>query len=142
MIESVKDLELDTIDASAENVYDLLDARLQEKLNISLGTLKQNVVDYLVSHAEEITLELPNIAPYGKYEKLIEDNDDMAEFLKTEAAKPEAWQLSDINDDEKFVNLVKFEFICKAVDEGQVLAGRVFISKSGVVRHAFVLVND
>jgi hypothetical protein len=141
MIESVKDLELDEIDPEAENVYDLVDARLQEKLNISLNSLKQLLSEYVVSHAEEITLELPNIAPYGQYDKLIEDNDEMAEFLKKEVSKPEAWLLAGILDDEKFTSLIKFKFICKAVDEGQVLEGYVFTSKAGIVRHSFVLVN-
>jgi hypothetical protein len=140
MIESIADLHFEELDEKAENFYELVDAKLQEKLGITLLVMQESLCKYVSAQAEEIALELPNIAPNGDYSKLIEDNDGMATFLKEEVAKPNVWILAGAQDYEN-KSLFKFEFLCKAVDEGKTLIGKVFISKSGVIRHAFVVID-
>lgn len=143
MIDSVKDLGLDELDKEEvdEKFWELLDQRLQEKLGLSLEKLKQSVCDSIKERAEEVALDLPNIAPYGDYGAMLEDNDSMTSFLKDEASKPENWILFSIAPDHKNENLLKFLLKNKAVDDGGVLQGLVFTNKSGVIRHSFCQVD-
>lgn len=143
MIDSVKDLGLDELDKEEvdEKFWELLDQRLQEKLGLSLEKLKQSVCDSIKERAEEVALDLPNIAPYGDYGAMLEDNDSMTSFLKDEASKPENWILFSIAPDHKNDNLLKFLLKSKAVDDGEVLQGLVFTNKSGVIRHSFCQVD-
>lgn len=115
-----------------------MDAVIQEKLGVSFEMFKQALSDYTVSHAEELTHEFTNIAPLGDYSKLLEDNDSMAEFLKTEAHKPEHWYLVGVREpDEKHKNLITFSFGNRAVDDGENFEGFVYVSFQGKIRHAF-----
>lgn len=143
MIDSVKDLGLDELNKEEvdEKFWELLDQRLQEKMGLSLEKLKQSVCNSIKERAEELALDLSNIAPYGDYGSMLEDNDSMANFLKKEASKPENWKLYSINVDTKNENLLKFLLFCKAVDDGDVIQGVVFTNKSGVIRHAFCQVD-
>lgn len=140
MIENVTDLGLKEAlkDLEGEALLVKLDEVLRKKLNVGLEDIKKPLLEYLVSHAEELTLELPNIVPFGNYEKMLEDNDSMTQFLKTEAADSKHWIIWEVSSDEKFPQLIRFAFICQAVDDGGSLKGTVFVSKTGVVRHAFV----
>ncbi len=132
MIESLADLELKE-DDKAEDV----DKKIQEKLGLSLVEMQQILSQYVLEHAEELTHDFANIAPLGDYSKLLEDNDGMAEFLKTEAHKPEHWRLYSVRQNETNQTLISFDFLNDAVDEGRSFEGFVFVSKSGKVRHAF-----
>lgn len=142
MIESIKDLGLDDLNQDDENFWDQLDQRLKERLGVSAVEIKEALSAALVKTAEEISLEMPNIAPYGDYEKLLEDNDGMTEFLKKEAGKPDNLLIYSIVEDDKQKQLLKFTLICKAVDEGESLKGFVYVSKAGVIRHAFAQVES
>ncbi len=146
MINSIKDLELDEILKDFDNlevheIEEKLDVVLQEKLGIGLVALRNSLSEYVKNKAEELALDLPNIAPYNDYGILLEDNDSMTAFLRSEAFKSENWFLNTIQDDDKNKNLIKFVFKNKAVDDGNVLEGLVFVNKSGVIRHAFAQVD-
>lgn len=146
MIDSIKDLGLDEIlkdfeKLEANEIEEKISAALQEKMNLSLGILRDSLSESVKNRAEELALDLPNIAPYNDYGKLLEDNDSMATFLKDEAAKPENWLLTFLQEDHKNKTLIKFVFVNKAVDDGHVLEGLVFVNKSGVIRHAFAQVD-
>ncbi len=121
-----------------EDTSDAIDQILQEKLGVSLETLKQALAAYVQDKAEELALQLPNIVPYGDYEKLLENNDDMSKFLREEASKVENWDLKWIQPSESKVKLLEFAFNCKAVDEGEALKGFVFLGLTGIIKHAFV----
>lgn len=140
MIESAADLGLQQAlkDLEGEAIFVKIDEILKEKLNLGLEDVKKPLLEYLTSHAEEVCLELPNIVPFGDYDKILEDNDSMAQFLKTDAADSKHWLLYAVSDDDKFPQLIRFLFLCTAIDEGEALKGTVFASKTGVVRHAFV----
>ena len=145
MINSIKDLGLDEVLKDFDNletheIEEKLDVVLQEKLGIGLGALRNSLSEYVKNKAEELALDLPNIAPYNDYGTLLEDNDSMTAFLRNEAFKLENWFLNTIQDD-KNKNLIKFVFKNKAVDDGHVLEGLVFVNKSGVIRHAFAQVD-
>ena len=146
MIDSIKDLGLDEAlkdvdNLEAHEIEEKINAVLQEKMNIDLNSLKNSLSQSVKNRAEELALDLPNIAPYNDYGKLLEDNDSMATFLKDEAAKPENWLLTFIQEDNKNKTLIKFSFANKSVDDGHVLEGLVFVNKSGVIRHAFAQVD-
>lgn len=134
MVESVKDLGVFELDEKAENFLELLDVQLKEKLNLSLLQIKEALCKAIIDKAEEISLECPNIAPYGDYGKLLEDNDSMTDFLKKEASKPETLILHLIAVDEKLKQLFSFGFDSIAVED---LKGTVYVSKSGIIRHAY-----
>lgn len=144
MIDSIADLGLDeaiTEDLKDEELEAKLDTLLQEKLGVSLVSLKNSLHDSVKNRAEELALDLPNIAPYNDYGAMLEDNDSMSTFLRDEATKLENWVLYTISEDHKNKTLLKFLFLNKAVDDGKILQGLVFVSKSGVIRHAFAQVD-
>jgi len=143
MIESVKDLGLEEAvkDLKDEEVEGVVDSLLQEKMGIGLEALRAKLEESLKNRADELALDLPNIAPYNDYGKMMDDFGSMSEFLRDESSKPENWIIHSIMDDAKNKALVKFTFVNKSVDDGHTLQGLVFVSKSGVVRHAFAQVD-
>lgn len=146
MINSIDDLGLNEIlkDFDKLEVHEIesrIDSVLQEKLGVGLGNLRNSLCESVKNRAEELALDLPNIAPYNDYGKLLEDNDSMSSFLRDEAAKLENWFLNSIQEDNKNKNLFKFVFLNKAVDDGNVLEGIVFVNKNGVIRHAFAQID-
>jgi hypothetical protein len=116
--------------------------KIEAKMNIN--NMKEALSDWVLGHAEELSLELPNIAPHGDYSKLIEDNDGMTNFLKTEVYKLENWKLTSVkNSDITPSQLIAFGFRNKAVDDGgEGFAGYVYANKESMIRHAFVVVED
>ena len=135
MIESIKDLELDDLDPKNDDFKSKLDEKLKEKLNISVKEMQDVLSTSLISSSADIAGELNNIIAYNDYDKIIEDENDMVEFLKNEASKPENFWLYGIQEDN---GLLKFHFINMAVDEGDVVNGFVFVSKGGKIKHYFV----
>jgi hypothetical protein len=128
--------DLNDLDIKEDDTIEQIVQKYLDKLCITMDQMKEVLSVATQNKAEEIALELTNIAPLGKYEDLIEDNEGMANFLKTEAYKPEHWGLLKIDSTNS--NLVKFIFACNAVDEGESVNGFVFVSESGKIRHAFV----
>ena len=141
MIESIADLGLKELDSKEPDFWEKFDNIIQEKIGINLATIKQSLIDYVTSHAEELSLELPNLTPHGNYAKMIENNDGMTEFLKKEVSDLNLWQVKSVSDHDQYKQLIRFELICTAVDDGETLDGKVFVSKAGVIRHAFVTIN-
>lgn len=135
MIESIKDLELDSLNPKDDDFKSKLDEKLKEKLNISVKEMQDVLSTSLISSSSDIAGELNNIIAYNDYDKIIEDYDDMVEFLKTDASKPENFWLYGLQEDN---GLLKFHFINMAVDEGDVVNGFVFVSKGGKIKHYFV----
>jgi hypothetical protein len=127
------------LDINEEDKIEQIEEKLKRVLNLTSDDMKPHICTWLKSHAEELTLQLTNIAPHGDYEKLIEDNDGMAEFLKNETAKPENWKLSLISAYNKENSLIKFTFSTPSVDIGKSLRGLVFVGPKGNMRHAFVV---
>ena len=135
MIEKMSDLNLDKLDPKAEDYLDQLDNLVKESLGISFADLRAPIISYVSSHAEELSLQFPNIAPYGDYSKLIEDNDGMSEFLK-KLDQPTDWKISVLEEDKKY-GLLKFGFICTSVDDGDALEGFTYVTMNGKVKHSF-----
>jgi dsDNA-binding SOS-regulon protein len=120
---------------------DQVAAKIQNKLGTSLEQMKEVLSKSVIDRAEELTLDFVNIAPMGDYDKLLEDNDSMAEFLKMEAHKLEHWKLykifvSDVNKD-----LLSFVFKNIAVDDGENFEGFVFVTKTGKIKHGFARIE-
>lgn len=137
MIEQYSDLQLHEA-KSIEEVEQIV----KEKLGVSFEEMKQRLSDYVSTHAEELTHEFVNMAPLGDYSKLLEDNDSMAEFLKSEAHKPEHWIAESVGPSDVQKNLISFQFSNKAVDDGTVFDGFVYVSLQGKIKHAFAQGND
>jgi len=127
------------LDFKEEDEVEQREEKIKKVLGIGTTDMKPYICSWLKDHAEELTLELTNIAPYGNYEKLIEDNDGMAEFLKNESTKLENWKPSHFEPADKESSLIKFTFYTESVDTGESLKGLVFVNPNGVVRHAFVV---
>jgi len=124
-----KDLGLEDKDKT-----DQIDEKVREKLGIGLSEMKDALSQSVQERAVEIVESMINIAPMGDYERLMEDPDDMATFLRDEAHKPEHWVLNFL----EFKNdHFHFSFLNKAIDEGDNFVGSVFVSQSGKIRHAF-----
>jgi len=132
MIEKFEDLGLETTDD-----LDKIDVKIKEKLGISFTDMTNALSEYVISHAEELARDFVNIAPFGDYSKLLEDNDSMREFLKNEAHKPEHWLISSISPSDLKKDLISFNFINKSVDDGDIFQGFVYVSFGGKIKHAF-----
>ncbi|WP_143507984.1 hypothetical protein [Ectopseudomonas mendocina] len=114
-----------------------VEQKLQEKLGLSVQEMREALSKYTVDNAERLTHEFVNMAPLGDYSKLLEDNDSMAEFLKTEAHKPEHWQLFGVRVSDVNSGLLSFNFSNDSIDDGDVFNGFVFVSMQGKIKHAF-----
>jgi hypothetical protein len=132
MIEKMEDLDL-----QVEDTMEQVQQKIQEKLGVSILELQQALSNHVVEKAESLTHEFVNIAPLGDYSKLLEDNDSMAEFLKTEGHKPEHWILYGVRVSDVNPNLLSFNFTNDAVDDGEIFQGFVFVSFQGKIKHAF-----
>lgn len=132
MIDNFEDLGLDDKDEMPQ-----VEQKIQEKLGLTVAEMKAALGDYVQGHAEELTHEFVNMAPLGDYSKLLEDNDSMSEFLKTEGFKSEHWELRGIRASDVQKNLLSFEFANKSVDDGESFQGFVYVSFQGKIKHAF-----
>lgn len=147
MIEKFADLGLDALDEEeieASSIEEYNQQRLakaetliKEKLGVSFDEMKQALSVYVASHGEELALEMVNIAPLGDYGNLLEDNDSMAEFFKSEAHKVEHWVLESVRPSDVNENLISFQFRNNSIDDGESFQGFVFVSLQGKIKHAF-----
>lgn len=119
-----------------------IDKLLQEHLHISLAECAQALSNSLAERAEELLPDLLNLAPYGNYEKLTDDETIMLKFLKEEAVKLENWELQFMDVKKKDDKILEMVFFNKSVDDGDLLKGFIFLGLSGKIRHAFCQVNS
>lgn len=121
-----------------------LNDRLKEKLGVSIEDLQNVLSKKAIEDAEKLTVQMKNIAPHGDFSKLIENNQEMAEWMKTEGHKPENWAIEEIFDDPnmRLKFLIRLRFSNRAVDEGETIFGTVLLSKNGVVRHSMVQASE
>jgi hypothetical protein len=117
------------------------DKILREKLGIGFTECSQALCESLQDRAQEVAEDLPSMAPYGDYGKLSEDPEVITKFLRDEASKPENWKIEFIEVRKANDQLMELIFVNKAVDDGDVLKGFVFIGLSGKIRHAFAQVH-
>lgn len=136
MLESFKDLKLS--ESKNETEMEII---LKEKLGIGFSECAKALSDSLIERAEKLLEDLPNIAPYNDYYKMIEDKVLMLKFLQEDAAKLENWIIQFIEIKKEKDQLMELVFFNKAVDSGDVVKGFVFLGLSGKIRHAFVQVN-
>ena len=129
-------------DLSKLETVEQIEAYVQEKLGMNFSEVKARLSSNVKDKAEELTHEFTNIAPYGEYDKMLEDNDSMADFLRAEAAKDENWLLQELQVVKSGgQDMLQCMFVNKSVDDGTSLEGHVFLSKTGKIRHAFVQGN-
>src|SRR5271166_2816875 len=137
MVNDFKDLKFD----EAKTPEDL-DKVLREHFGIGFQECSEALSKSLVERCAELIDDMPNLAPYGNYEKLMEKPEDMLQFLKDEASKPENWEIQFIEVKKDKDQLMELVFFNKAVDDGDILKGFVFIGLSGKIRHAFAQVHS
>lgn len=135
-MEDWKELDFESLDPE-KDLIEQVTARLQEKLGITTEQMTASLSEWVQGHAEEMTLDMVSLTPNGEYDKTMENNDDMANFLKTEAHKPENWVMHSIGRTKDKPPMLEVIFINKAVDDGTTMHGYVFIGLSGKIRHAF-----
>ncbi len=136
MVESFKEIPFD----EAKGAEDI-DKLLQQHLNVSLAQCGEALSASLQERAEEFAGELTSVAPHGDYGKLMENPEDIAKFLREDAAKPERWSLEFLEYKKEKDQLIELVFSNTAVDDGDNLKGFVFIGLSGKIRHAFPQVH-
>jgi hypothetical protein len=119
-----------------------IDALLQEHLKISLNDCHEALSNSLQKRAEEMAAELTSLAPYGDYGKLTEDPEIITTFLREEATKLDNWKIEFLEVKSDKDQLMELVFHNKAVDDGDILKGFVFIGLSGKIRHAFPQINS
>ena len=125
------------LDFQIDNTEEQIEEKIQEKLGIGLNDLRSALSTYVVDKAEELTHQFTNIVPYGDYEKMLEDNDSMAAFLRDEASKSENWKLQWLEITKTEVPMLHFCFINTAVDEGEGFTGNVYVGLNGKIKHVF-----
>ena len=135
MVESFKEIPF----SDAKN-YEELDVMIRKHLGIGFSECQQSLSESLMARAEELAEEIPSVAPYNNYDKFTEDKIVIANFLREEAHKPENWEIQFV-ESKKDSELIEFIFFNKAVDEGDILKGFVFVGLSGTIRHSFAQVN-
>jgi hypothetical protein len=126
---------LDYFDLKEGDDNETVIKKVTDKLGVSIDQMKEAISLAVQTKASDIALDIFNIAPFGDYSKLLEDSDSIVDFLKTEAYKPEHWELECFNLEKS--NLIKFIFVCNAIDDGDLLEGFVFVNEAGKIKHAF-----
>lgn len=135
MIEKIEDLDVAKSDSIEE-----VEKVIIEKLGVSFPDMIKAICAFIQNEAEKLTEDFVNIVPNGDYSLLIEDPDSMAEFLRNEAAKETSWKIESFAPDAK-KPMIQFVFANTVVDEGESFKGYVYVSFSGVIRHAFAQVE-
>lgn len=144
MSEDPKPLDIPTLFAAMEKTTSAedIDKVLREHCSIGLVECAQALSESLLERTEELMPDMVNLAPYGNYEKLTEDPVVMLQFLKEEASKPENWEFQFISAKKEGNQIMELIFYNKAVDDGDLLKGFVFMGVSGKIRHAFTQVHS
>ena len=128
-----KDLNISSEDTTSE-----VEAKIKEKLGLEFSAMKEALSTFVKEKAEELSLEFNNIAPYGDYGELLEDNEKMVNFLKEEASLTKNWEISHFMQSDVDPSLLQFIFNNSSVDDGNSFQGHDFVSKNGKIKHAFV----
>lgn len=136
MIEKVEDL-----DVSESDTVEDVEKIIAEKLGVSFQQMIAAICEFVKAKAEDLTQEFVNIVPNGDYSLIIEDAEGMAEFLRNEAAKESSWKIKSFAPDGK-KPMIQFTFDNTVVDEGDTFKGYVYVSFSGVIRHAFAQLDS
>lgn len=161
MIESLDDIKVDWTKLTDEDFQDSIkgsekatledlnqvwrskvEDKIKEKLGLSFQDMVEKLGPYVLKNCDKIADQMRNLAPYGQYDKLMEDKSQMLDFLKQELVKPEVWRLQEYTLDSKFKKMVVFKFKCSAIDQADSVFGNVLVSFSGAIRHAFITVDD
>lgn len=131
---------VEDIDASkkTEDIDDIL----RKHLTIGFAECAEALSKFLLERGEECLEDMFNLAPYGDYAQLTEDKEVMLKFLQEEAIKPENWIIQLVEIKKKGDQLIEILFFNKAVDDGDILKGFVFVGASGKIRHAFAQVHS
>lgn len=128
---------LDKVEGDAAKFKEIL-SNLESNNNTPDFMIK-SLCDYVNINADKISNDFKFLAPYGKYEKLLESKEDISNFVKLECSKQDNWKLHSIySQDSK--NLLKLIFDCTAADSN--LRGYVIVSNDGKIKHLFANYND
>lgn len=137
MIDKLTDLPLDDVKEP-----EAIDKVLREHLGMGFSECAEALSKSLLQRTNELVGEMINLAPYGDYDKLTDNPETMLNFLKEEASKQENWQIEFLEVKKPQEHLMELVFFNKAVDDGDILKGFVFVGLSGIIRHAFVQINN
>jgi hypothetical protein len=118
------------------------DRILREYTGTGLSECATALTASLLERVDELLEELPYVSPHGDYGKMMEDKDLIREFILTEAAKDENWTFQFLEVRKAKDTLVELVFFNKAIDDGDILKGFVFLGFSGAIRHCFPQVNS
>jgi len=137
---------IDKLNIAKEDTPEQREAKIEAVLGVSIEKMRQALEKKIQEQADKLVPDLINVAPYGDYGNLIEDSDKIIGFLKEEASQAKNWKITAITLDggERLGESdgFGFSFVNTAVDEGDLLYGRVFVGGGGEIRHVMVYVDD
>lgn len=135
MITSFEDLGL-----TGEEDATQVQAILEEGLEIKFEDILERLNSCLRERASEVAENFLVMVPFEDYDKLLEEQPQMVQFLREQAAQSKHWQPKYIGNsrDKKLPNMVELLFNNTAVNDGEAVMGYVFLSFSGKVLHLFV----
>lgn len=136
MINDILDLEL-----NEEDSMEILESKIKDKLGVDFDSMKNALSKFIKDNLKELSEDFINIVPYGDYGKMLEEKEEICNFLLDEVSKLENWKLYYLTPSDANPDLIQFVFKNGSVDEGDTFEGHVFVSKSGKIRHAFTQVN-
>jgi deoxyribodipyrimidine photolyase-like uncharacterized protein len=132
------DLNSETISFSPDLTSEQVEAKIEEKWEVKFSALRETLEAYTKEHAQALAKQFITLAPYGKYEELLEDQEKIADFLSSEASQH--WKLYSLeHTDTRLVSepLMSLTFISEAVPD-QELKGFIYLGMNGKIKHAFV----
>mgnify|MGYP001206206830 CR=1 FL=1 len=118
------------------NNYESYLESLFEPTSLTVVQLKEVLKNKMQEKAEELSLEMENIAPFNDYSKLIEDNDGMAAFMKNEASNSENWKCVSFSKYNDFIIISRFSN--KAIDNSDNIFGFVYFSIFGKIKYVHI----
>lgn len=121
-----------------EEYVELIQNIAQDIFKISFDEMKQTLCSFVDNHAEELSRQFINIAPFGDYDLLMESNDEMTSFLRQEATKLENWHIMSLFPSDVNKGLMEFIFVSSVCgDDDEEFKGFVYVNDSGKIKHAF-----
>lgn len=137
-------IDIQDMGISGKETPEEIEAKIEEKLGLKMDDLRQALEACTKEHVEELGKDFITLAPYGDYGKLLEDENQIAAFLKEEASLAKNWTLSYLEQtDTRLVSelLLEFVFDNSAMDPDEALRGLVYVGAGGKIKHVFVRIQ-
>lgn len=125
------------INKEYEKAREFLSNVIKKSFNVDILDLKSKIASYVKENANEISKNIPYIAPGGDWSKFFNENDEIINYLKNEISRVEDWNLYAL-EPSPMKGVWKVEFCYKdLVTEDSNLTGYVYLNEEGTLKHVF-----